>query len=92
MLHIHYEWHFQVVDCLDVDSDTPVKHSNESILLPEKYEIVWTEKRLSRAFEWNRWKWKVPPLSMFLKEIYTILIFEFSWKFDLWLFLINIYI
>jgi hypothetical protein len=31
---------FQVLDCLEVDTSEPVKHSYESVLIAEKYEIV----------------------------------------------------
>ncbi len=36
---------FQVLDCLEVDNNDPVKHSYESVLLAEKYEIVWMRER-----------------------------------------------
>ena len=30
----------QLVDCLDVSSEAPVKHSTEVTFYPEKYDIV----------------------------------------------------
>ena len=31
---------FQVLDCYDIDSDDPVKHSKETLFIPEHFEIV----------------------------------------------------